>query len=145
MRIGRPIPVPDAVSRSLELLFGEQVRHVRIIEYSLMVRLHGRAIATTRRRRIYLRGSADEFFQNPWLMLHEYCHVLKQWEPRTLTVTRYVLECVRRGYWNNQFEVEARQFADEHRDWLHRLLFGQPAPATHAAGAPSYPSSASLS
>jgi hypothetical protein len=32
---------------------------------------------------------------------------------------------MRRGYWNNQFEVEARQFADEHRDRLHWLLFGK--------------------
>jgi hypothetical protein len=114
------------VKASLELLFGEPVQHVRIIEHSLFVRLHGRAIATTRRRRIYLRGSAAEFFQNPWLMLHEYCHVLKQWEPRTLTLSRYVMECLRRGYWNNHFEVEARQFADAHRDRLHTLLFGKP-------------------
>jgi hypothetical protein len=112
------------VSASLELLFGEQVHHVRVIEHSLFVRLHGRAVATTRRRRIYLRGSAADFFQNPWLMLHEYCHVLKQWEPRTLTTLRYFLECLRRGYWNNRFEIEARQFADQHRDWLHSLLFG---------------------
>jgi hypothetical protein len=128
MRIGRAIPIPDSVRTSLELLFGDQVRHVRIIEHSLMVRLHGRAIATTRRRRIYLRGSAAEFFQNPWLMLHEYCHVLKQWEPRTLTVPRYVLECLRRGYWNNHFEVEARQFADAHHDRLHALLCAQAQP-----------------
>jgi len=124
MRIGRATPIPKLVSASLELLFGEQVHHVQVIEHSLFVRLHGRAVATTRRRRIYLRGSAADFFQNPWLMLHEYCHVLKQWEPRTLTTSRYVLECIRRGYWNNRFEIEARQFADQHRDWLRALLFG---------------------
>jgi Domain of unknown function (DUF4157) len=135
MRIGRAVPVPEPVRTSLELLFGEQVRHVRIIEHSLFVRLHGRAVATTRRRRIYLRGSGADFFQNPWLMLHEYCHVLKQWEPRTLTVTRYVLECVRRGYWNNQFEVEARQFADTHRDRLHSLLAGHRAAAAQPSSA----------
>jgi hypothetical protein len=126
MRIGRNSPIPESVSASLELLFGEQVHRVKVIEHSLFVRLHGRAVATTRRRRIYLRGSADDFFQNPWLMLHEYCHVLKQWEPRTLTTARYVVECMRRGYWNNRFEIEARQFADTHRDWLHSLLFGAP-------------------
>ncbi len=124
MRLGRATPIPELVSESLELLFGEQVHHVRVIEHSLFVRLHGRAVATTRRRRIYLRGSAADFFQNPWLMLHEYCHVMKQWETRTLTTPRYVLECVRRGYWNNRFEIEARQFADQHRDRLHTLLFG---------------------
>jgi hypothetical protein len=128
MKIGRSVPVPETVGASLELLFGEGVDQVRVIEHSLFVRLHGRAVATTRRRRIYLRGSAADFFQNPWLMLHEYCHVLKQWEPRTLTVTRYMVECVRRGYWNNRFEIEARDFADTHRDRLHRLLYGKPAP-----------------
>ncbi len=128
MRIGRSVPVPETVGASLELLLGEGVDQVRVIEYSLFVRLHGRAVATTRRRRIYLRGSAADFFENPWLMLHEYCHVLKQWEPRTLTVTRYLLEWVRRGYWNNRFEIEAREFADTHRDRFHRLLYGKPAP-----------------
>ncbi len=120
------MPVPARVGAALGQLFGEGVDQVRIVEHSPFVRLHGRAVATTRRRRIYLRGSAHDFFQNPWLMLHEYCHVLKQWEPRTLTLPRYVLEWVRRGYWNNRFEVEAREFADANRERLHQLLSGGP-------------------
>ena len=127
MRIGRSIPVPETVGAALEVLFGESIDQVRVIEHSLFVRLHGRAVATTRRRRIYLRGSAADFFQNTSLMLHEYCHVLKQWEPRNLTVTRYLWECVRRGYWNNRFEIEAREFADTHRNRFHQLLYGRPA------------------
>jgi len=110
--------VPANVSASLGTLFGTPVDHVRIVEHSLFARLHGGAVATTRRRRIYLKGNAFDFFHNPWLMLHEYCHVIKQWEPRTLTTPRYLLECARKGYWNNRFEVEAREFADAH---LHRL------------------------
>jgi hypothetical protein len=129
MRGGREAAVPDAVSGALEQLLGERVGHVKVIEHSWFARLHG-AFATTRAHRIYLRGSAADFFSNPWLMLHEYCHVLKQWEPRTLTTPRYVLECVRRGYWNNRFEIEARQFADTHRDRLHSLLFGPRAGST---------------
>ena len=119
------VAIPEAVSASLELLFGERVTHVRVIEHSWFARLHGRAVATTRRRCIYLRGSAAEFFGNPWLMLHEYCHVLKQWEPGTLTVPRYLMECLRRGYWNNRFEIEAREFADAHAPRLHALLAGR--------------------
>src|SRR5256885_14382096 len=122
MRIGRSIPIPEVVGASLELLFGERVGYVRVIEHSLFVRLHGRAVATTRRRRIYLRGSGADFFENPWLMLHEYCHVIKQWEPRTLTVRSYAAECMRRGYWNNRFEVEARAFADTHAHRLRIML-----------------------
>jgi len=99
---------------------------VRIIEHSLFARLHAGAIATTRWRRIYLRSSAAEFFDNPWLMLHEYWHVVGQWEPRTLTIRSYLLECLRKGYWNNRFEVEARAFADTHAHELRNLLSPRP-------------------
>jgi Domain of unknown function (DUF4157) len=119
---GREAPVPDHVKRALEQLLGAGIGHVRVIEHSWYVRLHGRAVATTRTRRIYLRGSAAEFFANPWLMLHEYCHVIHQWQPGTLTLTRYLLECLKRGYWNNRFEVEARAFADAHAAALHALI-----------------------
>jgi hypothetical protein len=119
---GRPVDVPPAVAASLEETFGASVQQVRVVEHSLFVRLHGPAVATTRRRRIYLRGSAADFFANPWLMLHEYCHVLRQWEPRSLTVGGYLLECLRRGYWNNRFEIEAREYADANLFRLQSLL-----------------------
>lgn len=98
------------------------MHRVRIIEHSLFVRLHGRAVATTRRGSIYLRQSAAEFFEDPWLMLHEYWHVIGQWQPRKLTIRGYLAECIRHGYWNNRFEVEARAFADAHVHQLRALL-----------------------
>jgi hypothetical protein len=52
-------------------------------------------------------------------------------------MTRYMLEWVRRGYWNNRFEVEARQFADQNAAQLHSLLVGG------AAAGSTQPSSAS--
>ena len=113
---------------------GEPIGHVKVIEDSWFARLHG-AFATTRLERIYLRGSADEFFSNPWLILHEYCHVLRQWQTGSLTVPRYLLECVRRGYWNNRFEVEAREFADRRARQLYTLLAA--APATVVASRPA--------
>jgi hypothetical protein len=115
MRLGRAVLVPGKIAAALELVFGERIDQVRVIEYSLLARLHACNHATTRRRRIYLLGSGTDFFHNPWLMLHEYYHVLKQWEPRALTVPRYVLESVLHGYWMNRFEVEARSFADVNR------------------------------
>jgi hypothetical protein len=121
MRAGREAAVPDAVAGALEQLLGERIGHVKVIEHSWFARLHG-AFATTRLHRIYLRGSAAEFFSNPWLMLHEYCHVLRQWQTGSLTVSGYVLECLKRGYWNNRFEVEAREFADRLAPQLHMLL-----------------------
>ncbi len=129
MRFGRSVPVPTAVLAALELLFDERIDHVRVIEYSLFARLHVSNNATTRRRRIYLRGSAADFFKNPALMLHEYCHVLKQWEPRTLTVPRYLVESARRGYWDNRFEIEARAFADANHERFQVMLRGAARPA----------------
>jgi len=110
-RLGKSVTPPPNVRESLKALFGDAVDQVRIIEHSLFARLHIRAIATTRRRAIFLRGSAEDFFGDPVLMLHEYCHVLKQWEPGDLTTLRYLGECMRRGYWDNRYEIEAREFA----------------------------------
>jgi len=105
-------------------LFGEDVGQVVVIEHSWFARLHIRATATTRRRRIYLCGSAEDFFSNPPLMLHEYCHVLKQWEPGFLTTARYLSEWMRRGYWENRFEIEAREFATDNL-YRFRALLGR--------------------
>jgi hypothetical protein len=141
MRAGREAAVPQAVSGALEQLLGERIGHVKVIEHSWFARLHG-ACATTRLQRIYLAGSAEDFFNNPWLMLHEYCHVLRQWQTGSLTVRRYLIECLRRGYWNNRFEVEAREFADHRAAQLHALLAAAPAPSPPSLRAPQ-PSSAS--
>lgn len=123
--------VPGEIRAALEHLFGESVAHVRVIEYSWLARLHGRALATTRRGRIYLRGGAAGFFADPRLVLHEYWHVIGQWQRGTLTMPRYLLECLRRGYWNNRFEVEARAFAATHSGAL-RSLITQPLLAARA-------------
>jgi len=141
MRAGREAAVPEAVSGALEQLLGERIGHVRVIEHSWFARLHG-AFATTRLQRIYLAGSAADFFDNPWLMLHEYCHVLRQWQTGSLTVRRYLIEWVRRGYWNNRFEVEAREFADQRAAQLHALLAAAASPSPLTPRAPQ-PSSAS--
>ena len=114
MKIGRKVALPGSLRTALEGVFGEPVSHVRITENSLYARMHPHTIATTRRRRIYSRDCAADFFDDPWLLLHEYYHVLKQWESRDLTIARYCLEWLRRGYYDNRFEVEARDFADRH-------------------------------
>jgi uncharacterized protein DUF4157 len=121
--MGRRVIPPPNVQAALASFFGDdRVARVRVIEHSWIARLHIRAVATTRRRRIYLRGSAAEFFTNPVLMLHEYCHVLKQWEPGALTTLRYVSEWLRRGYWDNRFEIEAREFASDNLYRFRALL-----------------------
>lgn len=122
LRSGRETPVPDALKATLAEIFGERIDAVRVIEHSWFARLHVRAIATTRRRRIYLRGASSSFFADPAMVLHEFFHVLGQWEPRRLTVWKYLVELFRRGYWDNRFEIEAREFAEDHRHRYCALL-----------------------
>jgi hypothetical protein len=123
--VGRRVTAPPVISRSLSDIFGERIEHVRVIEHSLYASLHPGVRATTRRGRILLRGSAAEFWSDPDLLLHEYFHVLRQWQPRKLTIWRYLLESVRRGYWFNAYEVEARAFAARHCVRLQLLLARQ--------------------
>lgn len=122
LRVGRRCYPPDSVRAALREIFGADAESVRIIERSAYARLHRGARATTRRNRILLRDSAEHFWCDPELILHEYFHVLHQWRPGRLTIVRYILEWLRRGYWRNRFETEARAFAAEHRDRLQQLL-----------------------
>lgn len=101
-----PVPVREALMD----LFGGAAAGVELIERSWRVRWHPRAVATTRPNRIYLRDTIEEFAGDPAVVLHEYFHVLGQWHPGRLTRARYVIEWLRRGYFNNRFEIEAREF-----------------------------------
>jgi hypothetical protein len=114
--------VPARIVSALESIFGQPVGCVRVIEHSWYARLHFGATATTRRNRILLRGSAEDFWRDPELLLHEYFHVLCQWQPRRLTIWRYLRESMQRGYWNNCYEIEAREFAARYRPKLQALL-----------------------
>ncbi len=132
--MGRDVRIPDHVRASLADVFRGAVEDVRVIEHSWFAWLHARALATTRPGCIYLRGSADEFFENPEMVLHEFYHVLGQWQPRALTVGRYVREWLRKGYWDNRFEVEAREFAtDHHYRFRARLAHHRAAASPHSA------------
>lgn len=122
LRPGRAVALPPALRVTLLELFGPAVDGVRVIEHSWLAWLHPRALATTRRRRVYLRHGAAPFFADPALVLHEFFHVLGQWEPRRLSVWKYLIELFRRGYWDNRFEIEAREFADDHRHRYCALL-----------------------
>lgn len=103
--------LPAAERAALERLLGGPVDDIEVVEDSWYARLHPGARATTRRNRILLRGSAREFVTDPELMLHEYYHVLRQWNRGRLTLWRYVVEWLRRGYVENRYERHARRFA----------------------------------
>jgi len=109
MRTGERMPA--GMRRALAEVFGDGVDDVVLREHSWFARLHGHARATTRRNTIYLRGSLDDFFADPELVLHEYFHVLRQWNRGRLNQWAYLLEWWRRGYWQNRYERQARRFA----------------------------------
>jgi hypothetical protein len=102
--------MPAGLRRALVALLGEDVDDVVIVEHSWYARLHLGARATTRRNRILLRGSAADFFADPALVLHEYYHVLRQWNAGRLSTAAYLRESLRRGYLNNRYERQARRF-----------------------------------
>jgi hypothetical protein len=114
--------VPNHVLKALEETFGEPVNHVKVFEESRFARLHGYVLATTRRNRIYLTITGEEFIANEELVLHEYFHVIRQWNTGELTVFRYTIESMRRRYWNNRFEVKAREFAEDNLEEFRELL-----------------------
>ena len=103
--------LPDRVRAALEQVFGEPVDDVELVEHSWYAKLHRGARATTRRNRILLPGSVEEFLSDPNLVLHEYYHVLRQWNRGRLSVPRYLGEWLRRGYLGSRYEREARRYA----------------------------------
>jgi hypothetical protein len=119
---GARYTLPRTVSAALEAVFAEPVDGVIIIENSLYARAHLGMCATTRPNRILLAIGGAEFAANPELLLHEYCHVIRQWRPGHLTRSRYLLESARCGYWENRFEREARAFAAAAEQGYRRYL-----------------------
>jgi hypothetical protein len=109
--IGRRFALPESVTTALEQVFSEPVGGVIVIEHSRYARLHRGMSATTRPNRILLAISGAEFVARPELLLHEYYHVLRQWQTGYMTRWRYLVESVHRGYWANRYEREAREFA----------------------------------
>jgi hypothetical protein len=103
--------MPAALRAALVELLGDEVDDVEIVERSSYARLHLGARATTRRNRILLPGSAAEFFADPELVLHEYFHVLRQWNRGRMSLASYLAEWLRRGYLDNRYERQARRYA----------------------------------
>ena len=104
--------MPARLRAALVELLGDAVDDVQVVEHSWYAKLHAGARATTRRNRILLRGSAADFFADPALVLHEYFHVLRQWNTGRLSTWRYLREWLRRGYWQNRYEHQARRYVN---------------------------------
>jgi hypothetical protein len=121
---GRRYWLPQGVAGALEQMFEEPVHGVVVRERSPYAKLHRGMTATTRPNRIFLACSGAEFVANPELLLHEYYHVLCQWRSGYLTRWRYLVESARRGYRQNRYEQEAREFASANLDQYRGFLAG---------------------
>lgn len=117
----RWVAPPPPMEAALRILLGDEVGRVRVREHAWTAALH-RAIAVTRVDTVYLAIPGDLFFADPVLVLHEYYHVVRQWNTGDLTVARYLREHLRSGYRGNRYEVEARRFAEEQAARFERLL-----------------------
>jgi len=54
--------------------------------------------------------SKEQFEADERLMKHELCHVKQYQENGFLPfIIKYLIESIRKGYYNNRFEVEARE------------------------------------
>ena len=58
--------------------------------------------------------SEKDFLNNERLLKHELCHVRQYQQHGFLGfIIKYLWETMRKGYYNNKFEVEARQAEEE--------------------------------
>ena len=122
MRMGG-VRLPDGWRAALGEVFGpEAVAGVQVRERVWWLQPLPWVVAITGPSRVWLRGRADDFFADPELVLHEYHHVINQWDTRRLSISRYLREWLRVGYWRNAFEVEARAFAAREVGRCRRLL-----------------------
>jgi len=120
--------MPGELRAALRELFDDRFDEVEVVEHSWYARLHAGARATTRRNRILLRGSAQEFFADPALVLHEYFHVLRQWNRGRLSIVRYLAESLHRAGWSVHVMLlpgharllDEYAMSGEH-DWVHAV------------------------
>ena len=101
--------------RCLENVFGSPVDAVRVRNKKLM----RNNFVTTRKNEIRLPPSftCAQFQSYPLLMLHEYYHVLRQWNLGRLSRKSYVSEWMKNGSGDgNKYEDEANAFARDNYD-----------------------------
>jgi RHS repeat-associated protein len=114
-------PASGAMADCLEQIFGESVDGVDVRNKTFI----SNEWITTRRNSIRLPPdfSADKFFSRPRLVLHEYYHVLRQWNTGELTRREYAAEFLRNGAEDgNRFEDAANTFADSNVEAFQECL-----------------------
>jgi len=103
-------PASGAMADCLEMIFGESVSGVDVRNKTVV----NNEFVTTRKNSIRLPPnlSMEEFFGDQKLVLHEYYHVIRQWNTGALSRRAYVAEFMRNGSaQGNKFEDAATEFA----------------------------------
>jgi RHS repeat-associated protein len=107
----------------LKQIFGQSVAGVNVRNKQFV----DNEWITTRKNSIRLPPdySSTEFFSNPHLVLHEYYHVLKQWNTGDMTRRSYAAEFLRNGAEKgNKYEDAADAFADANIAAMQNCLQG---------------------
>jgi hypothetical protein len=104
-RVAPPPEVAGEVPRGVVFRVGRLVPAIG----GVLAKMGGPAAAVTLGRTIVVHPGVR---LSRRLLVHELTHV-RQWEEDRLFPLRYALESLRRGYWNNRYELEAR---DAERD-----------------------------
>ncbi|MGZ0028132.1 RHS repeat domain-containing protein, partial [Stenotrophomonas sp. S4] len=103
-------PASGAMADCLEMIFGRSVSGVDVRNKAVV----NNEFITTRKNSIRLppNVSVDDFFEDRKLVLHEYYHVIRQWNTGELSRRAYVAEFMRNGSaQGNKFEDAATAFA----------------------------------
>lgn len=105
---GEPMEVPASLPPD-SVPPGVTLRRGRLVPWigGMLVRSRHSAAAVTLRGTIIVNPSADLTLQ---LLEHELTHV-RQWRADPLFPLRYTLATLRNGYYDNPYEIEARQAA----------------------------------
>jgi hypothetical protein len=123
--LGKSFDLPDEFVRQYPALAG-----VRYRRGGLPLRIGGWALGTSTAAAITLWRTvfvSDGASLEARLLLHELRHVQQFFESKTFPL-RYIWESLRRGYHNNRYEIEAREFADAR-------LAGRKSDTTNSGGA----------
>jgi Domain of unknown function (DUF4157) len=88
--------------------------------------MHSKTMAITINSTIYLHGTTIEgFLENKDWLLHELAHVHQFKNSSTfIFIAKYLLELLKRGYFNNKYEIEARA-NEKNNSLLHNVQFVQ--------------------
>ena len=112
----------------LTRIFGAPVGQIEVLDNTALPQMFTGNMAFTLPGTIFIPGKCSEFWDDWYLVLHEYYHAVDQWGSGRLTLSSYLAESGyqwirgRDPYSQNRFEREAKDFAIIHRKQFRECL-----------------------